>query len=299
MLMGGVVLLLSIRRGAAEESMLATGDAATYAVAGASWLFCAALATPTNRGRVIVWLGRLGSSAWDEQSSAAAIASLLGGQAVLDTWQTATKEFRVLRFSQLRQSDLASSDDAADLRARTEPAELGNADAFVSHSWHDDGGLKWRVLKAWATDFEKLHGREPTLWLDKACIDQSNIDQSLACLPIFLSGCNTLLVVPGTTYCQRLWCCIELFVFCHIGSSVEQITVLPLCAGSTETDRKAEAKAVLQSLLTFNAKVAKCFKPEDRQRLLAVIEMSFGTANLFNNQVASRGNHAGEVGIWY
>ena len=35
-----------------------------------------------------------------------------------------------------------------------------------SHSWHDDGGLKWRVLKAWATDFEKLHGREPTLWLE-------------------------------------------------------------------------------------------------------------------------------------
>ena len=30
---------------------------------------------------------------------------------------------------------------------------------------------------------------------DKACIDQNNIQQSLACLPIFLAGCQTLLVV--------------------------------------------------------------------------------------------------------
>jgi hypothetical protein len=44
---------------------------------------------------------------------------------------------------------------------------------------------------------------------DKACIDQSNIDQSLACLPVFLAGCSVLLVTPGPTYCQRLWCCME------------------------------------------------------------------------------------------
>ena len=48
---------------------------------------------------------------------------------------------------------------------------------------------------------------------DKACIDQDNIDQALACLPIFLAGCQTLLVVAGTTYCSRLWCVMELFTF--------------------------------------------------------------------------------------
>ena len=48
---------------------------------------------------------------------------------------------------------------------------------------------------------------------DKACIDQSNIQQSLACLPVFLAGCQTLLVVAGATYCSRLWCVMELFTF--------------------------------------------------------------------------------------
>ena len=40
---------------------------------------------------------------------------------------------------------------------------------------------------------------------DKACIDQDNIDRSLACLPIFLAGCKTLLITAGPTYCTRLW----------------------------------------------------------------------------------------------
>ena len=48
---------------------------------------------------------------------------------------------------------------------------------------------------------------------DKACIDQNNIEQSLACLPIFLAGCQMLLVVAGPTYCSRLWCVMELFTF--------------------------------------------------------------------------------------
>ena len=48
---------------------------------------------------------------------------------------------------------------------------------------------------------------------DKACIDQNNIQQSLAGLPVFLAGCQTLLVVAGPTYCSRLWCVMELFTF--------------------------------------------------------------------------------------
>ena len=48
---------------------------------------------------------------------------------------------------------------------------------------------------------------------DKACIDQNSIQQSLACLPVFLAGCQTLLVVAGSNYCSRLWCVMELFTF--------------------------------------------------------------------------------------
>ena len=52
---------------------------------------------------------------------------------------------------------------------------------------------------------------------DKACIDQNSIQQSLACLPVFLAGCKTLLVVAGPTYCSRLWCIMELFTFVRSG----------------------------------------------------------------------------------
>ena len=39
----------------------------------------------------------------------------------------------------------------------------------------------------------------------QACIDQSNIEASLAVLPIFLAGCKYLLILPGHTYATRLW----------------------------------------------------------------------------------------------
>ena len=59
----------------------------------------------------------------------------------------------------------------------------------------------------------------PCLPQDKACIDQGNIDQALACLPVFLAGCHTLLVVAGNTYCSRLWCVMEVFTFLRSESS--------------------------------------------------------------------------------
>ena len=61
-------------------------------------------------------------------------------------------------------------------------------------------------------DLGRIYARLAVLQ-DKACIDQNNIQQSLACLPVFLAGCQTLLVVAGPTYCSRLWCVMELFTF--------------------------------------------------------------------------------------
>ena len=67
---------------------------------------------------------------------------------------------------------------------------------------------------------------------DKACIDQSNIQQSLACLPVFLAGCQTLLVVAGPTYCSRLWCVMELFTFARSERPLLIRTLLD-CADAT------------------------------------------------------------------
>ena len=70
--------------------------------------------------------------------------------------------------------------------------KLGNVDAFVSHSWSDDGHAKFEKLHEWSGGEGRL------LWLDKACIDQTNIDASLAALPIFITACKVLVKTVGS-----------------------------------------------------------------------------------------------------
>ena len=106
---------------------------------------------------------------------------------------------------------------------------------------------------------------------DKACIDQKNIDQALACLPIFLAGCQQLLIVAGATYPTRLWCLMECFTFVKMGGELSQVQVYTL-----------EGDGVESSLVRMDAAKARCFLDRDRQHLLAVIETGFGDARRFN-----------------
>merc|ERR1712217_755825 len=98
----------------------------------------------------------------------------------------------------------------------------------ISHSWHDPPEEKWQALQTWRTDFFMLHHREPMVWFDRACIDQTDIENDLRCLPIFLSGCNQLLILCGKTYLSRLWCIMEIFTFVHMGGSVDRIEFIPV-----------------------------------------------------------------------
>ena len=198
------------------------------------WLLCAALATRRNRGRLHRRLGRLGRRGTEEEE-AAAIAALVGSDDPEAILKRAVANFRCLPASQLLAADLAAADrigsspehtsstNSAALAAKTVPATMGEVTAFLSHSWRDEEeapGATHRAVGQWARQQRRNlrptgtePAMEPTIWLDKACIDQNNIQQSLACLPIFLAGCQTLLVVAGPTYCSRLWCVMELFTF--------------------------------------------------------------------------------------
>ena len=142
----------------------------------------------------------------------------------------AAGRFRGLPWSALEAHHLSSSLGSAELSAAAAPVELGGVDAFISHSWSDDGDAKFMALSRWATEFEQHAGREPVLWLDKACIDQDDIDASLLGLPIYVSGCTRLLVLDGPTYSTRLWCIMEIFCFVVLGGSQNDIEVLPLGA---------------------------------------------------------------------
>ena len=151
-------------------------------------------------------------------------------------------------------------------------------------------------------DRANLTKEGPLLWLDKAYIDQTAIDENLASLPIFLAGCKQLLVLAGGTYASRLWyvlrarlpsarlprhapsplspapahrCVVELFTFLRMGGSRDDVAVRLL-----DTN-----EAQMRLLAKFDAGKAKCFLPQDRERLLAVIEAGFGSFVPFNRIV--------------
>ena len=147
---------------------------------------------------------------------------------------------------------------------------------FLSHSWRDEDeapGEKYQAFARWAREQEEATGKEVTLWLDKVCIDQNNIDQSLACLPIFLSGCQTLLIVAGPTYCSRLWCVMEIFTFLRMGGTQDRLIVYKI------------DENVSNVLAHFNASQAECYHRRDRDRLLAIIESGFGDLTIFTKMM--------------
>ena len=163
----------------------------------------------------------------------------------------------------------------------------------------DAGAAKYARLHEWARgDDVRSDGEQyPLIWLDKACIDQSAIVENLQALPVFLSGCRSLFVLAGPTYPSRLWyaavcprspkvrpphthrppchrCVVELFVWLRVGGAKEKIKVAHMRGGE------------MQSLFAqFDAGKAKCFKPKDRQHLLAVIESGFGDLLPFNKVI--------------
>merc|ERR1712187_120073 len=120
-------------------------------------------------------------------------------------------------------------------------------------------------LKACCSKFHAMWGRPPKLWLDFCCIDQNNIEANLRCLPVYLAGCRTLLIIAGATYVQRLWCAIELFVFVSIhritGGKLEMSII-----GPTESCRSS----AWDSLLSFDATKCKCSESTDKSRLLGI-----------------------------
>ena len=117
--------------------------------------------------------------------------------------------------------------------------------------------------------------------------DQNNIDQALACLPVFLAGCQKLLIVAGPTYTSRLWCVMEIFTFLQMGGGLERIDIHPLLASAAEgqSDRQATRDRLTAQFAAFDAAEAQCFLAKDRQRLLAVVEAGFGDFKDFNTRV--------------
>ena len=165
--------------------------------------------------------------------------------------------------------------------------------------WRDASKPKWQALDAWRKSFKAEHGREPRVWIDKCCVDQQAIDESLKCLPVFLAGCAELIVLIGPTYLKRLWCAIEMYTFLAMGGATEQIKFLSPAPYTVCPE--VNALGLERSFESFDVREARCCKQLDEQRLLGVVETGFSGIDGVNQYVCSlqhiiKGDHAA-VGI--
>lgn len=101
-----------------------------------------------------------------------------------------------------------------------------------------------------------------------------------------------LLCLVGPTYIERIWCIIELYTFLKMGGSTnERLLVMPI--GSTHaTSDEDEVEEVLferaiDQCRRFDVTATKCFDEAQRQALLSVIELGFGSLETFNSLIRS------------
>jgi len=123
----------------------------------------------------------------------------------------------------------------------------------------------------------------PRLWFDKVCINQCDIQRDLECLPIFVAGCNSMLVLSGRTYTSRLWCVMELFVYISMRDARKQESPDIFFLGVTHD----ELVAVQRSWLSFDAEQCCCFNPADKARIMSVIKGSDNGISGFNKRVVA------------
>ena len=96
-----------------------------------------------------------------QEQQAALIAALIGSSNAGETLANATDNFRALPLDTLTREELAKNQPDPEMNKKTVDAKLRSVDAFVSHSWSDDGNTKYDELQEWADGKQKL------IWLDK------------------------------------------------------------------------------------------------------------------------------------
>lgn len=118
--------------------------------------------------------------------------------------------------------------------------------------------------------------------------------------------------MAGPTYCSRLWCVMEarrpfskpsasllaltlslsfpqIFTFLFMGGKLDRIEIHALSASeaaqASSTDTRHGLDSLKEQFANFDAAQAQCFLPEDKHRLLAVVEAGFGDFKEFNRRV--------------
>ena len=136
---------------------------------GATIMITELLMTQTVRNLIYPALNSLASKG--DAGRAAGVAALIGKRDVKTVLAQARRSFMGVPFSHLALEHFESNQlDGAMMKDLAQRCQLGEVDAFLSHSWHDSPQAKWDALVSWSAAFEGRHGRPPVLWFDKVSV---------------------------------------------------------------------------------------------------------------------------------
>jgi hypothetical protein len=241
--------------------------------------------------RIWGWLRRL-FDRHQKMSQGTFLASLLNDTTEDAMTKMAKNKLRRIRWSVIEANpDLFSTQLAGthDALALSERCEAGEIDFFISHSHADDAQAKFRELSALSERFIDQQGRAPFFWLDLACIQQTNVDEDLKCLPMFVMACDKVLVLHSPTIFTRLWCIWELYVcFAMFAMDIPERRIQILSLKPDDHDG-GEWETPEEQLRNFDVKDSHCWDQDAENRIRRIIRAS-GVQN-FNQtirQVAGR-----------
>ena len=176
---------------------------------------------------------------------------------------------------------------------RSEACRFGEIDLFISHSWRDNPEAKFRKLTEIVAEFTRRHGREPVLWIDRFCIDQNDLGNSVRYIPVYLLACKKFIALVGPTYLLRSWCCWELFL--AFGTSKKR-RASSLTSSSASTWfyehevhllDESQRKVILGRFEHFDMRETQAFRLNDSDKMLSIIYRSGGGIDGFNESVRS------------
>ncbi|KAJ1628978.1 hypothetical protein T492DRAFT_1013863 [Pavlovales sp. CCMP2436] len=234
-----------------------------------------ALISPAVRSAVQGWLAARGTAV----TSAASIALLLG--ATEDVEQLARERFTCVSAEEVLVTDFLSNSARPSIAiGRQEAARLGEVDAFVSHSWHDDAQAKFDALQEWRRDFKARHAdREPT--------QMGGSEAQIIVLPLAPPSTDGAVHRSPSKRLESVSdpCSATMANSERIAPGISRTFTASVSSASVMTI-DAQERAFELAIEAFDVRNATCFVKEDRQRLSAVIAAGFVNLDNFNRVIS-------------
>jgi len=142
---------------------------------------------PRARRWMIALLTRRGGAV----STAAGVSQLIGHMPVDMAVAVAQRRFRAVHLADIGPwvfDQFPATAAPRPLRGLAAHADLGSVDAFISHSGQDPPAERWDALCRWHARFVREQGREPTMFIDRVCMDQGDPSHDVPLLPVYIAG---------------------------------------------------------------------------------------------------------------